>query len=462
MLLQVTTTHEPATDLGYLLHKNPSRVQEFGLSFGRAHVFYPEATEGRCTAALLLDVDPVSLIRGHRGHGLIDQYVNDRPYASCSLLSTAIAKVFGSALAGRCEARPELAKTPIPLRARLSAVPCRGGTRLLHELFEPLGYRVEAERQPLDPQFPDWGDSPYHGVAVEQRIRLTDLLSHLYVLVPVLDDRKHYWVSEDEIEKLLRHGEGWLATHPLRDAITTRYLRHQRRLVKAALARLVQEEDPAAAEGEAAKADEDGLEGPLSLAEQRIHAVVEAITSRGARRVLDLGCGEGKLLRALLGVKSIERVVGLDVSARALEIAARRLRLDSIPERQRRRVDLIVGSLLYRDERLAGYDAAALVEVIEHLDPPRLAALERVVFRGAAPPTVVVTTPNVEFNVRWETLPAGSFRHGDHRFEWTRAEFHGWAERIARDAGYAVTLSGIGAEDPEVGAPTQMAVFARE
>ncbi|MHC4952848.1 MAG: 3' terminal RNA ribose 2'-O-methyltransferase Hen1 [Planctomycetota bacterium] len=467
MLLTITTTYEPATDLGYLLHKNPSRVQEFGLSFGRAHVFYPEATPERCTAALLLDVDPVGLIRGRRspgrrGEGLIDQYVNDRPYASCSFLSTAIAKVFGSALGGRCEARPELVETPIPLVARISALPCRGGAKLLRELFEPLGYEIEAERQPLDPTFPDWGESAYHNVVLTQTVRLTDLLSHLYVLVPVLDDQKHYWVSEDEIEKLLRHGEGWLGDHPLREAITTRYLKHQRQLVKAALAQLVQEEDPAleAVDG-TEKAQEEELEKPLSLNEQRMAAVVEELTGRGAKRVVDLGCGEGKLMRALLKDKSVERVVGMDVSPRALEVAARRLKFERMPDRQRARVDLIVGSLLYCDERLSGYDAAALVEVIEHLDPPRLAALERVVFEGAAPPTVVVTTPNSEYNVRWETLPAGEFRHKDHRFEWTRAEFRDWAERLGERMDYNVALKGIGPEDPDVGTPTQMAVFTR-
>ncbi len=467
MLLTLTTTYEPATDLGYLLHKNPSRVQEFGLSFGRAHVFYPEATPERCTAALLLDVDPVGLIRGRRspgrrGEGLIDQYVNDRPYASCSFLSTAIAKVFGSALGGRCEARPDLVETPIPLVARISALPCRGGAKLLRELFEPLGYEVEAERQPLDPTFPDWGESAYHHVVLTRTERLTDLLSHLYVLVPVLDDQKHYWVSEDEIEKLLRHGEGWLGDHPLREAITTRYLKHQRQLVKAALAQLVQEEDPAleAVDG-TEKAQEEELEKPLSLNEQRMAAVVEELRGRGAKRIVDLGCGEGKLMRALLKDKSVERVVGMDVSPRALEVAARRLKFERMPDRERARVDLIVGSLLYRDERLSGYDAAALVEVIEHLDPPRLAALERVVFEGAAPPTVVVTTPNSEYNVRWETLPAGEFRHKDHRFEWTRAEFRDWAERLGERMDYNVALKGIGPEDPDVGTPTQMAVFTR-
>ncbi len=465
MLLTLTTTFEPATDLGYLLHKNPARVQDFSLAFGRAHVFYPEATATRCTAALLLDVDPVGLVRRRRGSAartLLGQYVNDRPYASGSFLSTALAQVFGSALRGTCTARPELVDVALPLVARVSALPCRGGATLLRELFEPLGYTVEATRLPLDPTVPEWGDSTYHDVTLTRTGRLTDLLSHLYVLVPVLDDQKHYWVSEDEIEKLLRHGEGWLPDHPLRDAVTTRYLRYQRRLVKTALAQLVEEDDPSLADVDGSgAAPEQELEKPIRLNDQRLRTVADEIQSAGAQRVIDLGCGEGKLVRELLKDKTIERVVGMDVSPRALNIAVRRLQFDRMPSRQRARVDLIVGSLLYRDDRLKGFDAAALVEVIEHLDPPRLAALERVVFEGAAPTTVVVTTPNAEYNVRWESLPAGRFRHKDHRFEWTRAEFAAWAERVATRFGYTATHKGIGPDDVEVGTPTQMAVFTR-
>jgi len=464
MLLTISTTHEPATDLGLLLHKHPARLQTFELAFGRAHVFYPEARPERCTVALLLEVDPVGLVRRRAGgEGMVDQYVNDRPFAANSLLSSAIAQVFGSALGGRCSAAPALAERALPLEARLAALPCRGGASLLESLFAPLGYRVTAERLPLDPAFPEWGDSPYHEVTLAREGRLKELLSHLYVLVPVLDDRKHYWVSDDEIEKLLRHGEGWLATHPLRDTIASRYLRHQRGLVRSALARLVQEEDPAAAEGD----DEDGtppeeaLEGSLSLNEQRIDAVVQQLLGAGATRILDLGCGEGKLLKALLKQMAVTRVVGMDVSSRALEVAARRLRLESLPEAKRERVGLMLGSLLYRDRRLEGYDAAALVEVIEHMDPPRLAALERVVFDGARPPTVVVTTPNAEYNALWPSLPAGRFRHADHRFEWTRAQFQAWSSGVASRFGYAVRHHGVGPAHAEFGAPTQMATFAR-
>ncbi len=199
----------------------------------------------------------------------------------------------------------------------------------------------------------------------------------------------------------------------------------------------------------------------LSLNDQRLGAVLAAIRSSGAKRVADLGCGEGKLLRELLADKEFTEMLGMDVSIRCLEIAHRRLKLDRLPERQRARIRLIHGALTYRDERLANFDAAAIVEVVEHVDPARLKAFERVVFEHARPRTVVLTTPNREYNVMWESLPAGELRHADHRFEWTRAEFQAWAGGIADRFGYSVRYLPVGPEEADVGAPSQMAVFMR-
>lgn len=458
MLLTLRTTHVPATDLGYLLHKNPDRVQSFELPFGKAHVFYPEASETACTAALLLDVDPVGLVRGEGA--AVDQYVNDRPYVASSFLSVAIARVLGQALGGRSSQRQELAETAIPLEARIAVLPCRGGEGLLRKLFEPLGYAVTAEGHALDPNFPAWGQSRYFTVTLRAVRRLGELLSHLYVLVPVLDNDKHYWVGDPEIEKLLRRGEGWLAAHPERDLIARRYLRHQGGLVRRALAQLIEEEEPEAEQkAEARDAEEASLERPLRLHDQRLDLVAEVLRATGAKRVLDLGCGDGKLLKRLLAERQFEEVVGMDVDSRALEAAGGRLGLDRLPPRQRERIHLLHSSLTYRDRRIAGYEAAALVEVVEHLDPPRLAAFERNVFEFARPGTVVLTTPNHEYNVRWPALPAGHFRHRDHRFEWTRDEFRAWAEGIAARFGYSVDFAPVGEEDPQVGPPTQMGIF---
>jgi len=465
VLLTIRTTHVPATDLGYLLHKNPARVQSFPESFGQAHVFYPEASETACTAALVLDVDPVGLVRRRQGPsgegGTLDQYVNDRPYVASSFLSVAISDVFGTAMAGRSKERPELADTAIPLVARLAVVPCRGGDDFLRRLFEPLGYAVTATRHALDDRANDDAGSHYYTVQLSATKRVADLLTHLYVLIPVLDDQKHYWVGDAEVEKLLRHGEGWLATHPERDVITRRYLRHFRTLVDDAIERLTADGEGRAEPDEESASEEAQLEQPLSLNEQRLGTVLTVLKASGAARVLDLGCGEGRLLRLLLAERQFTEIVGMDVSYRVLEIAKELLRLDRMPPMQRERIRLIHGSLMYRDTRLTGYDAAAVVEVIEHLDAPRLAAFERVLFEFARPTTIVVTTPNAEYNVKWPSLPAGRFRHADHRFEWTRAEYVAWANRVATTHGYAVRFMPVGSEDADLGAPTQMAVFSR-
>ena len=466
MILTITTTYRPATDLGFLLHKNPDRHQTAELSFGTAHVVYPEASAQRCSAALLVDVDPIALVRSRRGPSGNDftlaQYVNDRPFVSSSFMSVALAKVFSTAMRGRSKERPELAEQEIPLEVTLPVVPCRGGEAVLRRIFEPLGYGVEASAIALDPQFPSWGDSRYLAVRLQGDKKVKDLLEHLFVLLPVLDDDKHYWVGTDEVDKLMRRGGQWLASHPEKELIAHRYLRHDRHLTREAMGRLL-EDDPVDPDEVAAAhdAEEEAVERPISLNEQRLASVTDVLSSAGSRRILDLGCGQGRLIQALLALSTVDQVVGVDVSYRALETAARRLYLDSMAPRQRQRVELLQGSLTYRDRRLQGFDAAAVVEVVEHLEPSRLPSFERVLFAHARPTLIVVTTPNVEYNVRFETLAAQTLRHRDHRFEWTRAEFASWAHDVSERHGYEVVISGIGPVDPEVGSPTQMAVFSR-
>jgi 3' terminal RNA ribose 2'-O-methyltransferase Hen1 len=466
MYLTISTTHRPATDLGYLLHKRPGKLHDVELTFGRAYVFYPEATEERCTAALLTEVDPVELVRkpgGPSGEGgLLDQYVNDRPYVSSSFTSVALARAFSTAMGGRSKDRQELAETALPLEVEIAVLPCRGGEGFLRSLFEPLGYAVEATRYALDTNFPEWGESRYWKVVLSGQKKLCDVLEHLYVLLPVLDDDKHYWVGKDEVEKLLLRGANWLAAHPEREEITRRYLKHQKYLMREALARLADEGDDADELAEIHAAQEGAIEERISLNQQRLGSVLAALRQLGAKRVLDLGCGEGRLLSLLLADNSFTNILGIDVSPRVLEKAAERLRLDSMPARKRERLELKQGSLMYRDERLANYDAAAVVEVVEHLDAPRLAAFERVLFEHARPGGVVMTTPNREYNVKFETLPAGKFRHQDHRFEWSRSEFQNWANRVATAHQYDVTFLPVGTEDALLGAPTQMAIFRRK
>jgi 3' terminal RNA ribose 2'-O-methyltransferase Hen1 len=461
MLIRLRTTRVPATDLGYLLHKHPDKAQTFSVGFGSLHVLWPEAGPEAATCALLLELDPISLVRGGPAggpDGPLAAYVNDRPYVASSFLTVAMNRVLRSAVAGRCELRPDLVDAALPLEVTIDVLRCRGGERFARAVLEPLGWQVSLEFLPLDEGHPGWGPSNLARARLSATMPVRDALRQLVVLLPVIDGERHTYIDEADVEQLLARGEGWLEAHPMREAIATRFLRHRRNLTRAALARLAPEVEEE--QEEAATTAEGSLEAGLSLAAQRVQAVMLDLVGAGAVSVADLGCGEGRLLRALVDHPAMKRVVGMDVSAVALERAERRLLRDDKPKRAAK-LQLIQGSLQLRDSRLRGLDAALLIEVIEHLDEERLPLLEDALFGDARPKLVIVTTPNVEYNVLFPTLPAGKLRHGDHRFEWTRAELQAWAEGVAARRGYAVSFSGIGPEDPERGAPTQVARFVR-
>jgi 3' terminal RNA ribose 2'-O-methyltransferase Hen1 len=458
MFLSVATTHRPATDLGFLLHKHPLRVHETELGFGTAYVVYPEASEERCEAALILDIDPIGLVRGRgTAEGLLDQYVNDRPYAASSFLSVGMARAFRTAMAGTSKERPDLAQQAIALEAVVTPLPARGGEALVRNLFEPLGWRTEIEAI----HGPGGDKSRYLTLRLNGSARLSTLLNQLYVLIPVLDDDKHYWVGEDEVNKLLARGEGWLAEHPARELIIERYLIHHRSLTHLALARLAPETEQEATARTSRDMAEETLERPIRLNDIRMSAVIEALRGLGAKTIADLGCGEGKLLARLVRERWVERIIGVDASAIALERASKRLKLDAPAASQDGRLTLLHGALTYRDKRIAGIDAATLIEVIEHVDPDRVPSVTRVVFGETKPKVIVVTTPNADYNALFPGLAPGAFRHPDHRFEWTREQFRAWVKAVEDAHLYRAELRDIGEVDEVHGAPTQMAVFTR-
>ncbi len=470
MLLTISTTHQPATDLGYLLYKHPQKVQSIDISVGKAHIFYPQATEERCTIALVLDIDPIGLVRGGKfpagDNFVLEHYVNDRPYVSSSFMSVALSGAFSTAMNGTCRDKPELVDVKLPLEVTIAVVSAKGGESLIRRLFEPLGYELELENYVLDETVPEWGASKYYLLKLKNHLRLQDLLSHLYVLIPVLDNDKHYFVAKQEIEKLMDKGKDWLPAHPEKELIAKRYLKNIGKLAKQAFDILMQQEETEGDELEDEMMPEESetkaiRQKRISLHQQRLQTVCEKIVSSGSKKVLDLGCGEGKLLQLLLKENQFEEILGMDVSHRSLEIAADKLRLDRLPTHMRNRISLIQGSLTYKDKRLLGYDAATLVEVIEHLDVNRLQALENAVFGFARPKKVFLTTPNAEYNQKYATLTAGKFRHEDHRFEWTRAEFAAWANRVAGEFKYEPEFFEVGEVDETVGASSQGAVFTR-
>lgn len=457
MLLTISTNHQPATDLSFLLHKHPDKLQSVELSNGVAHVFYPDASKEKCTAALLLDIDPIGLVRKDNANDsfALMNYVNDRPYVASSFMSVAIAKAFSTAMNGTCSKRPDLVGVTMPFSIMIASLPApRGGEALIRKLFEPLGYDISLTRHALDEKFPDWGMSKYFTVTLKVMAKLSDVLTHLYVLIPVLDTEKHYWVGQHEVEKLLDKGGSWLKNHPEKDQITKRYLKSIGGLARNAMSRLMEDGEPTQS-----IENEEPNSVPETLHYKRLRTVTQELTNTGAKTILDLGCGEGKLLRVLLAEKQFSKILGMDVSFRELEKASQRLRLDEMAPKQRERIELLQGSLTYKDSRIAGFDAAAIVEVIEHLDPNRLKSFERVVFEFARPKSIVLTTPNKEYNTLYEKMEVHQMRHTDHRFEWTRAEFETWGQNIATRFGYDVIFKPVGDVNDQVGAPSQMAIF---
>lgn len=486
--LQASPHGPPPERLSFLLHKHPDRCQSFALPFGQAHVFYPEASPSRYTMSLLLDIDPLALSR-RSWHGAPSQHllphVNDRPYVCSSFMSVALNRVLRTALAGRCKRYPKLPLTPLSgLEVTLYNLPVKSRSseenqhELLHRLFSPLGYTCQLlssrdETQTLlDPRHPDWGHSSLLDLRLTHpHICLKDLLTHLYVLIPVLDDQKHYFIDQDEVDKLARHGQEWLANHPDSAWITARYLKRQRKLVRRALSLLdehVIEQDEQDEQDETPEPPTPEVTSPETpprkpLHERRLHHVLELLLSLPEHHtVLDMGCGEGKMLALLSGEKSVEKIIGVDVSTLTLERAKKRLKFSDLPPRVRERLTLEQGSLLYSSHTLreARVDVALLVEVIEHIEPEHLELAMHNMLGYCQPRHLIVTTPNVEYNALFETLPADRMRHHDHRFEWDRHTFQQWATTHSARYGYTVRFEDVGDLHDTLGAQTQLAIFS--
>lgn len=454
MLLSIEG-HSPLSEdvLSFLLHKHPERLHSQNTSFGQAHLFYPH----RQQAVLMLEIDPLKLTRrGGNSSFALQPYVNDRAYVASSFLSVALNQLCRTAMTARCEHHPTWVEQPLELRFHLPVLPCRGGETLLRRLFEPLAYQVEAQQLPLDPEFPDWGNSAYFDVVLQTKQPLYKTLRHLYVMMPVLDNDKHYWVGPDEVDKLLTRGENWLAEHPEKDLIVKRYLKFRKELAGRAISELTPLHE-ASQEDLGEETPEELVERRIGLHDQRLNAVAARLEVEGVRNVADLGCGEGRLLRRLISNPTLHRILACDVSPIALERAA--ASLERFPERRREAIELFQSSLMYADQRLSGLDAIVLVEVIEHIEPERLPQVCKNLFYHARPKLLLITTPNADYNAVWESLPAGRFRHQDHRFEWTREQFRQWCDKVRGD--YTVEIQGLGPEHETLGHPSQMAVFRR-
>jgi len=458
MILNITTTTFPAKNLGFLLHKNPDNFKSVKLSIGKAHIFYPEASDERTTVSLLLDINPMELAKSkkniiRKGFSLA-QYVNDRPYVASSFMSVALAKAFSTAMNGTCKNKPELVDEKMDFEVEISVLHSpRGGDNLIKRLFLPLGYELEIKKYLLDEKFESWGEANYYTLKLRNKIKLKELLSHLYVLIPVLDNDKHYFVSSAEIEKLLTKGKGWLENHPEMEIIAKRYMIGLKSLSKEVIEKLYE--------------GNESYKNLLNLAKKekkylndiRLDSVFNELVQNKIYSVIDIGCGEGKLIQKLIKSSQFNKIAGMDVSYKELLKAKARMFFDEMAPRQKSRIDLFHGSIVYKDERLRIYQAATVIEVIEHLDEEKLHIFEKVLFEYTNPEFIIITTPNIEFNETYKKINKQDLRHHDHRFEWTREEFQSWSEKLAKKYNYNIEFKNVGESIKDIGSPTQMGIF---
>lgn len=463
MLLTITTENERAEELSYLLHKSPDKLQSFDITGGKAHVFYPEYTKTKCSVSLLLEIDTIELIRNIRlpDNGfMLKNYINDRPYVASSFTSHSIATVFSSAMNGKCSLKPELIEVEMSFEVNISLLKIKGGnSEWINRIFVPLGYEVEYKRHVLNENFPKWGESNYYSLKLKNKLTLQKLLSQLYVLLPVFDYEKHYFISTNEIDKLLEKGRDWLITHPEKEMITKRYLNNLKKYYNPALERLKDDNEEDIYQEDLEKLNEAEIEKKLSLNKQRLKAVFDKVKDSGFNSIMDLGCGEGKLLKMLLKDSKFSKITGMDVSFSELQKAKDNLYYDNLSDKQKERINLFQGSLIYKDERLKNHQIATVIEVIEHIELDMLRSFEKILFSYLEPQMIVITTPNSEYNKKYEKLSQESFRHHDHRFEWNRKEFLEWLNYIKDKYNYGFEVFEIGDIDKELGSPTQMAVL---
>ena len=469
MLLTITYEPEPgpdegvgvdATVFGYLLHKHPAKVQTFSAPVGEIHVLYPEATARRCTVAVLLEVDPVGLVRNKRfrgDSGSLDHYVNDRPYVASSMLAVALGTVFRTAMTGRSDSYAELAAAPLPLRVEIPVASSRGDEEnLIRRVFEPCGWAVTEHRIPLDVDPPEWGPSRYSAVTLTGRIRAgrgaasaVRAAAGARRCQALLGRRRRGRQAAARAEGLAARPPGARADHPALPAAPAFAGPHCRGPAHRA--------DRGRDRRRGGERDRGTSQAARRRARETRSSTCCAI--EGACSVVDMGCGEGALLRGWRRILGSRRIVGVDVSARSLDGGAGHAARHRRPTAERERIVLLHGSVVYRDERLAGYDAMVLMEVVEHVDPSRLAALEDAVFGRRGTTAVMVTTPTPS-TTRCTHARRGSDPSRGSPVRVDQDAVPRLGRRGRRRFGYRAICASRH-EDVEHGPPTQLALFVK-
>ncbi|MFC4100784.1 3' terminal RNA ribose 2'-O-methyltransferase Hen1 [Paenibacillus xanthanilyticus] len=452
-----------ANMLSHLLAKNPNNLYEREEKGAKVRLVYTVCDEQRTEAVLHVSPDPIELVKGSPDSYDITQYINDREFVTSSLFCTYIRPSLGTALNGKPkETFAEWVSHKFALTLSFGPVASNLPEPVVEQLFASLGYEVEQERGEADYPFALKHRSSVRYITLRGRQTLQTALRQLFILMPVLDDYKHYFIGEAEVEKLERYGEGWLEAHPQRELIVKRTLRFADVIERYEANREpAREEQNGAAEPAAEAASlADGAEPApkVRLNEQRYQAICETVQGLEHKRtVVDFGSGEGKLSARLAELAGVQEVMAVEPSAIARKRAADRFA--KLAERGQGVVPkTVTGSLFYYDESLRGKDVIVLCEVIEHIEAHRVERAIATILNEYAPHALIVTTPNREYNQVYEMGEA--MRHADHRFEWTRGEFRQACERWRTD-GYELELQGVGERHEAYGHPTQMAIFRR-
>ena len=474
MHLILKASGEGADIVSHLLSKNPNNVYDRTDKGVRVRMVYTTATERETEVLMHAEPDPVDLVRGTPDGYDITQYINDREFVTSSLFCSYIRSALGTALNGKPkEAYARWVGHPFDMELSFGPVASDLPDRAIEELFSPLGYAVTLERDELTYTFDLKKKSTVRRIILRGQVTVQNALRQLFLLIPVLDNYKHYFISEDEIDKIKRYGEGWLDSHPLKEMIIKRTLRfaelirqyeRQEGALSAPAEAVNAEEDNVSTEGKGDGIDDPSLQEdpPVRLNELRYRAITDVVAGLPLkRRIVDMGAGEGKLSARLAYIPGVESILAVEPSGqsrlRAMERFAKleeRSGIAAMPEP-------IIGSLFYFDEQLQNQDVMILCEVIEHIDAYRLNGIMDTIMNEYQPEVLLVTTPNKEYNQVY-AMERESFRHHDHRFEWTRAELAAQCEMWTKQAEYTFEIRGIGEYAEGFGQPTQLVIFRKE
>lgn len=446
MQLTIRATGENVKAISHLLSKNPNNLYERNHKGHLVRLFYSEFTEERVEVTIFVTPDPIELMQKGSNTYDITHYINDREFAVSSIFTSFIRSALGTALNG--QPKEEYIKWVdyrFPFTFEFGPVASTLSDQHIKDLFEPIGYEVAITRPEIHYAIDLKDKSSARFLALSGSQTLQDALRHLFVLIPVIDNYKHYFIDEKEIEKLERYGEGWLEGHPLRDMIYRQALRFKE------IYSLVEGSNPDAAADQPAK--------KVRLNDLRYEKIVETAQSLDPKTIVDFGSGEGKLSVRLAFMDGVKEILAVEPSeAENLKAKRRFDKAKEVPGFVEPKT--LWGSLFYYDERLKGKDLIVLCEVIEHIDEQRLPKAMDLILHQYAPKSFIITTPNREYNDVYDM--EDHFRHDDHRFEWTREEFQTWCKERNHQHLYELEFFGIGEEHPSQGFPTQMCVFKRK